>query len=1165
IAVTFIAPPTGDLTVESVTGPATVTDGQQIDVTWTVRNIDGTGDAVSGSWVDALYLAPNGNFAEAIPLATFRQAQVLDAGRSYTRTERVAIPAHIQGSYRLFVRTDDANAANGGEVAEDNEANNLAFGEGATIVGLRARPNLQVTQVQAPVKVTSGGVIDVEFTVSNNGSAATPTGGSRWVDYVYLSNNNQPGGILLGALPNGSALEPGAAYTTRATFTIRREAAGEYFVVVVTDGGQQVDEFQGRNAQGQAFGEIDNARATPLFVDVTPVPPPDLVVQSVAGPIDTFDGSTIAVRYRVANLGAGVTRPGSWSDSIWLVTEPNRRPGKLGDLRLGTVGHNGALEIGEFYEVTTNVNVPLLAQGGLYYLVVWADNGNSVFELAFDENLNPAIPNDLESSNLRATPITIIPTPPADLEVTQVIAPSTARGGEQVTLTYTVTNKGSARTDVDRWAELIYLSTDGTTKNATLVFGVPHFGLLEIGQSYTETVTFTLPPSAKGSHFVVETNADPNKVVTQEDSLLQQIAGIIARAEARLGKSLAEVRGVDLENLSRNDILRILTGDGQTGPKLVFERGLTDNNARAAASVVTDIPADLVVTSIVVPSSSFSGELVDVTWTVRNQGPNAVWSGTQRWTDYLFVSPDPTFIVERAALVGSVVHVQTEPLAPGQSYTATAKVQLPAGVEGKWYVHVFASTVMGRYGPSFAAPSPGEYPDWPEQFRETVWEQPDRRNNVSTSSAIEVTYREADLRVTRFSILPTTSNSGGFLTVTFTVTNAGTRTTRTDLWMDRVYISMDTSLDLYDALLGNFVHRGALAPGESYTVTGEIQLPDNFSGTFNLIAFADAPFGPPASGGVPLPYPEAKGPARLGGGGDGLVLEYRGEANNAATTPLVVTPVNPPDLRVIEVVAPERVFAGRQFQITYTIRNLGTGAVPERQEEWRDSVYLSRDQFLDARGDHFVAQVKHVGVLAVDGSYQVTATYDLPRGLLGAYYVMVLTDVPDGQRPRGVVFEGAAEGNNSAATALPMLIDLPPPSDLQVESVTVPAQARPGEVVTFTWRVINRGVEPASGRWADSAYLSQNAIWDLGDRLIINQDFAPRTLAPGESYTFSATVQMPVALPDRYRVIVRTDIFDDIHEGENNRNNTTPSADTIAVTVPTLLLGVPLADQISDG
>ena len=109
------------------------------------------------------------------------------------------------------------------------------------------------------------------------------------------------------------------------------------------------------------------------------------------------------------------------------------------------------------------------------------------------------------------------------------------------------------------------------------MFAVPHVGVLGSGQSYTETATFTLPPSAEGSYFVVETNVDPNLTLTDEQLFLKQIEDILRRAEQALGKPLIEATGEDLRSLTRNDILRILTGD-QERPKLVFEGPFTDNN-----------------------------------------------------------------------------------------------------------------------------------------------------------------------------------------------------------------------------------------------------------------------------------------------------------------------------------------------------------------------------------------------------------------------------------------------------------------------------------------------------------------------------------------------------------------------------------------------------------
>ena len=45
----------------------------------------------------------------------------------------------------------------------------------------------------------------------------------------------------------------------------------------------------------------------------------------------------------------------------------------------------------------------------------WTDAYDAVFETAFDVNLNPDAPNDLEGSNFKASPLTVLFTPPADL------------------------------------------------------------------------------------------------------------------------------------------------------------------------------------------------------------------------------------------------------------------------------------------------------------------------------------------------------------------------------------------------------------------------------------------------------------------------------------------------------------------------------------------------------------------------------------------------------------------------------------------------------------------------------------------------------------------------------------------------------------------------------
>ena len=216
------------------------------------------------------------------------------------------------------------------------------------------------------MRVTAGTVIDVEYTVTNLGCAPTPTGGSRWQDAVYLSLDNKLGGdILLGRLDNGWVLDIGQAYRSAAVFTLPQGVAGNVFILVQADDRRQVDEFP---------DDGNNTFAIPLSVDAVPVPPPDLVVSSVAGPTEAFDGASINVRFKVENLGAGRTRPNSWSEQIWLTHDVTRPSAARGDIRLTSFGNTRPLDVGEFYERTVTARLPDQLSGQ-YFLTVGTVSG----------------------------------------------------------------------------------------------------------------------------------------------------------------------------------------------------------------------------------------------------------------------------------------------------------------------------------------------------------------------------------------------------------------------------------------------------------------------------------------------------------------------------------------------------------------------------------------------------------------------------------------------------------------------------------------------------------------------------------------------------------------------------------------------------------------------
>src|SRR5690606_5671487 len=271
-----------------------------------------------------------------------------------------------------------------------------------------------------------------------------------------------------------------------------------------------------------------------------------------------------------------------------------------------------------------------------------------------------------------------------------------------------------------------------------------------------------------------------------------------------------------------------------------------DNNGFAATSV-TNAPADLRVVQVVpaAPTApAFSGEKTSVTYTVENRG-GAVWSGTQYWTDEIWISKDPVFDTRRAQKVATV-NVTNGPLGAGQSYSRTAEYSLPPGVEGEYYVYVVANSAGNTPVPTDIVRDGGNS-TLLERFAKYAFELP--QGNVG-QAAFPVVYREPDLRVTELT-LPDTIAAGSTITISFKVENVGNRATREDSWTDRVYLSLDASLDEGDWLMsresapGVIVraenkHVGVLEAGESYYATVTVTLPFELNGAMHVIAMTDS-------------------------------------------------------------------------------------------------------------------------------------------------------------------------------------------------------------------------------------------------------------------------------------------------------------------------------------
>jgi hypothetical protein len=122
---------------------------------------------------------------------------------------------------------------------------------------------------------------------------------------------------------------------------------------------------------------------------------------------------------------------------------------------------------------------------------------------------------------------------------------------------------------------------------------------------------------------------------------------------------------------------------------------------------------------------------------------------------------------------------------------------------------------------------------------------------------------------------------------------------------------------------------------------------------------------------------------------------------------------------------------------------------------------------------------------------------------------------------------------NNATASAPMVIEQPPPTDLQVTAVDIPTSARTGELVEIEWTVTNAHERNAGRRDVDRRGLPVHRR-GVGHRRPADRPRAGRSARRActwASYTSVLEAALPPAAPGQYRIIVRADIFNEVLRG----------------------------------
>ncbi|MBQ2038538.1 MAG: Ig-like domain-containing protein, partial [Thermoguttaceae bacterium] len=345
-----------------------------------------------------------------------------------------------------------------------------------------------------------------------------------------------------------------------------------------------------RNRNGIAMnqdGAEPNGAASDKFSGSFAIATPDLALSVASGAIPATGelGTQMEFAYTVTNSGS-VDAIGGWADKVYLSKDAVLSEG---DYLLKTVADGASsaysvgLAVGESVTKTARFVLPLDASewtSGDYYIIVAVDADSAVYETS-------------ETNNLFVSGKIALSYPPlSDLQVSSVTAPSTAAAGGLVELVWDELNAG-ARTVAEVRRDAIYISTDGTLENATLLKTVRRTDTLSAGESVRRRETVTVPSTGYyGSvRFIVvsdfenavpEGNETNNSGVSSAPTALAQSLGLSFSA-SEVNEGTANVRGTVTRTGDLSQPLTVSIASSDT-TELTVSESVTIPAGQASAS-----------------------------------------------------------------------------------------------------------------------------------------------------------------------------------------------------------------------------------------------------------------------------------------------------------------------------------------------------------------------------------------------------------------------------------------------------------------------------------------------------------------------------------------------------------------------------------------------------
>lgn len=1055
------------------------------------------------------------------------------------------------------------------------------------------QPELHLTSLTNS-DIVAGQEYSVSWTVRNDGNAPTPVG-ATWNDRLYLSslpyvNGNSNDIELLGTWENVSALDTGQNYTRNVTVSMPlRHATGTHFLFLLSDAHLATDIQTSDTAYATAIdytannqlvelGELayydghwsstyrhDNFKMNEVQVTVPPLA--DLQVTNIVRPANFYSGITVNVTATIANNGEAATRSDGWFDVLFVSTSDTFDANAIQlDAQWHDASGTHTLSPEASYQVSFSGRVPLSLYGSAYFYVITnADNGE--YEHIGSNN-----------NMMRSQPANIILTPPADLVVSALTAPSTATNQSQFTVSYTVSNVGLGNPDHNNWVDKVYLSsTPSLTDDGwhQLIETVSHNDSLKAGQNYTIRHSYDLPSSVQSSqtlYIIVVTDADNNvfeylsennNTATSTPMAVTVYKPDFSLTDATLPDTVVLGHAVNLSFTLHNQGQRSHQG---SLPFCVYYSTTAEFNP----SVATLVASSWQNTN----AAASSEQHVDLTVTF----PNSIANGNY----HVFVVVNPNGDVPEENLQNNSIsvgqhHLCHRPLPDLVLLNVTLPDTIMAGYE---VLLEFDVANIGEISESGSADlhsvifhtalySGGS---WCPIVSQSV---PSSLGNLSISVGDTLHFTQSvmippsfDGGSTPFSLHIDASNSIQELSEDNNYSNltrhveplsldlavrsisAPATYTTGDTMRIEWSVSVSTRQDIYrragltiSDTTGFTGHIGwkRLATG-SVAWSDRIYLSTDTVRSSDDVAIGSADIKPRhiTDSGYSVALTTVM-PHSLSGNLYLIVVVDTAAAiiehdrtNNTMALPVNATLAPQPNLQITELVVDDTVTQRQGCMVRYTVVNNGDGNITDAL--WSDAFFF---------GGIRIATISRQGTLAAGESYTDSVDIVVPDNLLGAYAFRGYTDINND------IFEDSRENDNSMAR--PIVVLAATPCDLVVTNVSAPQQAVVGEQINVSWTVQNIGEYAVSGRIKDGIYLSTDTIFDNSDVMIGEYSYQA-SLGVYSSIQRTTECIVNGVVSGDYYVIVITNIMNAFSE-VSFANNRRVSTNTVEITLPTLIIG----------